>query len=197
MSDRKFSFMLEFSYKYADDDVGDFPDVDDIFGSYVRDSFVENRFYLLIQYDTAKSHLSKLSKWRKAFERLYDYDWDGSENFMWIYIPARGGLYEKLDIFFSNNKRQIENLTGTRHHEYGLISDHYGEAQIEFGGIDLRYEGDIDYAVYTLKMRLLLIDAILDYCEDKSVEYLEYATWDHHFKKFIRNRRALMSYLRK
>ncbi|MCI4408705.1 MAG: hypothetical protein JHC26_06410 [Thermofilum sp.] len=197
MSDRKFSFTLEFTYKYDDDDY-DYPEVYDIFGNYVRPNYEDDKFYLSTQKATAKSHLSKLSKWRDAFEELYDYDWNGSGDYMWIYIPADGGLSKKLRVFFDNNHKQMEDLADTDHyHEDGLISNYFEGIQIEFSGIDLRFRDNIDYEAYhTLRMRLLLIDAILDYCDSRSVEDIEDETWDD-FKEFIRSRRALRSYFRR
>ena len=163
MSDRKFSFMLEFVYK--DIDGYNYPKVRDIFGSYVEDSYVDNRFYLLAQKASAKIHLSNLSKWKKVFDRLARDGWNGDGYFMWIYILGDGDLDKKLRIFFDNNKKEMEDVANTTH-LYGIISDYFHEIQIELGGLDIH---DVRSALYQFKKRILLIDAILDYCDSRSL----------------------------
>jgi len=158
---------------------------------------VDNRFYLSTQKAAAKSHLSKLSKWKEIFERLYDRGWNGSKDYMWILISADEDLDKKLKIFFKNNKRQMEDVASIFYHAYGIIDNYHDDTQIEFGGIDLRSRDNIDHKAYhKLRMRLLLIDAILDYCDSRSAEDIERKTWDD-FWGFICNRKSLKSYLRK
>jgi len=195
MSDRKFSFTLRFTNKYEDD--YDYPEVHDIFGNYVHVNYDYDKLYLFTRKATAKAHLLKLSKWKEAFERLYDYDWNGSGDYTLIDIPTdNGDLGKKLEIFFDNNREQIEDLADTDYfHQHSLIIRYHSGIMIEFSGVDLRLKRNIDYAVYELKMRLLLIDAILDYCDSRSIDDVKDETWDD-FREFVRDRREVRSYFR-
>jgi len=194
MSGRKFSFTLRFTNKYND---YDYPEVNDIFGNYVHVDYDDDKFYLFTQKATTKAHLSKLSKWKVAFERLYDYGWNGSSDYMLINIPTDDlDLGRKLKIFFDNNREQIEDLANTDHsRQHGLIIRYHSGIMVEFSGVDLRLKRNIDYDVYELKMRLLLIDAILDYCDSRSIDDVKDETWDD-FREFVRDRRELRSYFR-
>jgi hypothetical protein len=193
MGNYKFYFLVRLYFE-----PGTKPDsveLDDIFGNYVSAELMSYpklsafpELYLETREVTAKQHLSQLSKWGKAFRKLYYEGWNGDGDFVWMFIPVSDRLMrEKLKSFFANHRKPMEDLAETHgRHLRGLfkIVVVYGEtAQIEFSGLDI---SDIRWASHRLKIRILLIDAILDYCNSRSIEDIEEETWGD-FRRSVRN----------
>jgi hypothetical protein len=200
MGDYKFSIVAEI-VSLDDDPIPVADDLRSIFGSYayplhldsmesddIDDSVESGVFEIRTEYVPAKEHLANLSRWRAGLKLLRRAHWEGGV-YMWVLIPMERDMYTKLRDFYDYYGREMRYSSdlGEDEFEVGFMG---GTARIEFDGLST---SNIDASIRELKMRVLIVDAILRYCASRSRDELSEETWDD-FIRSIRNR-ELLSYL--
>jgi len=213
MSDYKFSLGLQIFSLDKDDPVPVSDGLKKVFGSYAHlyhlypddlrrlysddmDDYsdesdfheVSGIFEVRTERVSARVHLANLRRWQACLKLLRKANWECSLD-MWMYVPVGRDLKRKLMTFYDDYGYEMRYIFDIEEEEFE-IEYYHGNLGIKFRGLSTR---DIDGSIYRLKMNILLIDAILQYCGSRSRDELSEETWSD-FKDSISNR-ELLSYL--
>jgi hypothetical protein len=201
MGNYKFSIALKIFSLDEDDPIPVLDSLKKVFGSYAflyhlysdsddYDYPVEESgaFELRTEDVSAREHLANLSRWRDGLKLLQKARWECGLD-MWIFVPAGHDMKTKLRNFYDDYGYAMRYILDIDEDDFEIEYSH-GDVSIKFDGLSTR---DIDGSLRELKMYILLIDAILQYCGSRSRDELSEETWDD-FIKSIRNR-ELLSYL--
>ena len=150
------------------------------------DSFDDGVLEIKIHYASAREHLSKIGLLEDAIDFLEDM---GCRSGSPMLIRIRGlgkSMHNKLRIFFSNYLYEMAKLSrlSERELEFGVL---------RFDGNSVRFKFRGTFYIPDIRGVILLTDAILQYCESRSIEDIKEETWED-FKDSIRSS-ELLSYI--
>jgi len=150
------------------------------------DLFKDEVLEIQTNYAPAREHLSRIALLEDAIDFLEDMGYRSGSP-MLIRIRSLGkGMHKKLRVFFSNYLYEMARLSRLSEREFEFSILRFDGSSVKLGFRGTFYIPDIRGAI-------LLTDAILQYCESRSIEDIEEETWED-FKDSVRSN-ELLSYI--
>ncbi|MCI4408706.1 MAG: hypothetical protein JHC26_06415 [Thermofilum sp.] len=150
------------------------------------DLFKDEMLEIQTNYASAREHLSRIALLEDAIDFLEDMSYRSSSP-MLIRIRSLGkDMHKKLRMFFSNYLYEMAKLSrlSERELEFGILRFDGSSVKLEFRGT---------FYIPDIRGAILLTDAILQYCESRSIGDIKVETWED-FKDSIRSS-ELLSYI--